>query len=109
MTRGTRAERWGIPAPRAEPAPLRFLPPRRQCGMLKRGPAGWLVPPRRRLSRSVGWADEGSRGAGWGPAGHGEARRATGAAVIAEAASFATRRPAARVVGVRDSAEGEDT
>ena len=85
---------------------------RRRCwtthpgGVFKHVPAGWSgwsVPPRRRLSRSVGWADEGSQVAGWRPAGHVEARRATGAAVITEAASRVTRRPAARVVEVRDS------
>jgi hypothetical protein len=64
--------------------------PWRREGLFKHVPAGWSgwsVPPRRRRSRSVGWADEGSRGAGWKPAGHVEARRATGAAVITEAAS----------------------
>jgi hypothetical protein len=60
------------------------------------------TPATSESERRLGLREE--PGAGWGPAGHTEARRATGAAVITEVASRVTRRPAARVVvEVRDS------
>ena len=93
---GSCAERlgWGRGAsasPPGEPRPSRprALAPRPGAAVLKRGPAGWSgwsVGPRRRLSRSVGWAD----------GTHGDTPAA--GAACSEAASRVTRRPVARGV-----------